>query len=57
MSTPFLKINEACSDLRDLTQLIERERKDGFPICAATDMNSHGYYLAVNQATLAKEGD
>lgn len=57
MSTPFLKINEACSDFRDLTQLIERERKDGFPICAATNMNSHGYYLAVNQATLAKEGD
>lgn len=40
------------SDLRDLTQLIERERKDGFPICASTDMNSPGYYLAGNPEEL-----
>lgn len=40
------------SDLRDLTQLIERERKDGVPICASTDMNSPGYYLAGNPEEL-----
>ena len=33
-------------DLRELTQIIERERKDGRPICASTDANSPGYYLA-----------
>ena len=33
-------------DLRELTQIIERERKDGCPICASTDTNSPGYYLA-----------
>lgn len=33
-------------DLRELTQLIERERRDGLPICAATDQNCPGYYLA-----------
>ena len=32
-------------DLRDLTQLVERERKDGFPICASTDSQNPGYYL------------
>ena len=34
-------------DLRDLTQLVERERLDGFPICASTS-NEKGYYLASN---------
>lgn len=38
----ILKLN----DLRELTQIIERERKDGLPICASTDTNSRGYYLA-----------
>lgn len=33
-------------DLRELTQVIERERKDGRPICASTDTNAPGYYLA-----------
>lgn len=33
-------------DLRELTQLIERERRDGFPICASTDQACPGYYLA-----------
>ena len=33
------------NDLRDLTQLIERERRDGFPICASTG-SEKGYYLA-----------
>ena len=32
-------------ELRDLTQIIERERKDGFPICASTS-GVKGYYLA-----------
>lgn len=35
------------NDLRDLTQLIERERRDGFPICASTG-NEKGYYLATD---------
>lgn len=35
------------NDLRDLTQLIERERRDGFPICASTG-NEKGYYLAAD---------
>lgn len=30
--------------LRSLTQLIERERKDGFPICASTG-SEKGYYM------------
>ena len=34
-------------DLRELTQLVERERKDGFPICASTG-DAKGYYLAAN---------
>lgn len=33
-------------DLRELTQLIERERRAGVPICAATDASNPGYYLA-----------
>ena len=32
-------------DLRDLTQLVERERRDGSPICASTGAEK-GYYLA-----------
>lgn len=38
-------------DLRDLTQLVERERKDGFPICASTS-GDKGYYLAANATEL-----
>ncbi len=33
---------------RDLTQAIERERRDGQPICASTGSNP-GYYLAANK--------
>ena len=33
-------------DLRELTQLVERERADGAPICASTDSAAPGYYLA-----------
>ena len=32
-------------DLRDLTQLVERERKNGFPICASTS-GGKVYYVA-----------
>ena len=32
-------------DLRSLTQLVEQERRDGFPIRASTG-NDKGYYLA-----------
>lgn len=33
---------------RDLTQAIERERRQGKPICASTG-STPGYYLAANQ--------
>lgn len=39
-------------DLRDLTQLIEVERRAGAPICASTDQNSPGYYLPADAAEL-----
>ena len=38
---PVLKLK----DLRELTILVERERKYGFPICASTSCEK-GYYLA-----------
>lgn len=34
---------------RDLTAAIERERRDGKPICASTDPKRPGYFLAANQ--------
>ena len=37
--------NLGLKDLRDLTQLVERERRDGSPICASTGAEK-GYYLA-----------
>ena len=39
-------------DLRDLTQLVEQERRDGFPICASTDSAAPGYYLAAGPEEL-----
>lgn len=33
-------------DTRELTRMIEQERRAGAPICAATDTDNHGYYLA-----------
>lgn len=39
-------------DLRDLTQHVEAERRAGFPICASTDTNRPGYYLAANPEEL-----
>lgn len=38
-------------ELRELTQIVERERKDGFPICASTG-DSKGYYLAATPSEL-----
>ena len=40
--------------LRELTQLVERERKCGVPICASTDTAAPGYYLADSPAELEK---
>lgn len=37
--------------IRDLTQEIERERKNGVPICASTD-GAPGYYLAADRAEM-----
>ena len=34
--------------VRGLTQIIERERREGHPICAATGKNP-GYFLAANK--------
>lgn len=34
---------------RDLTAAIERERRDGKPICASTDSTNPGYYLAADK--------
>lgn len=39
-------------DIRELTQLIEGERRAGSPICATTDSNRPGYYLAADAAEL-----
>ena len=39
-------------DLRELTQLVERERAEGAPICASTGSLAPGYYLADNPAEL-----
>ena len=36
---------------RELTAAIERERREGHPICAATD-NPYGYYLAANMGEM-----
>lgn len=37
--------------LRDLTQAIERERREGAPICASTQP-PYGYFLASNRAEM-----
>lgn len=40
-------------DLRELTQLVEAERRAGIPICASTDSAAPGYYLADGPDDLA----
>lgn len=48
---------ELCTALgirrRDLTKQIERERREGVPICASCDANYPGYYMAGNEGELA----
>lgn len=39
---------------RDLTAAIERERRQGKPICASTDPKNPGYFLAANQAEMQR---
>ena len=34
------------NDLRELTQMIEAERRAGIPICASTDSAAPGYFIA-----------
>lgn len=34
---------------RELTQAIEKERREGQPICAATGGDSRGYFIAANK--------
>lgn len=41
-------------DLRTLTQLIERERRGGSPICASVSGTSRGYFLAADPSELAR---
>lgn len=40
------------SDGRTITQLVERERRSGIPICASCDAKSPGYFLPRNPAEL-----
>ncbi|MCD8120814.1 MAG: hypothetical protein LUE65_01045 [Clostridiales bacterium] len=39
---------------RDLTLAVERERKDGKPICASTSSPAMGYYLAESRAEMER---
>lgn len=38
-------------NIRDITEQVERERREGWPICAATT-EPHGYYLPANAEEL-----
>lgn len=40
------------TDIRSVTALVETERRQGQPICAATGGKRAGYYLAANQHEL-----
>lgn len=37
---------------RQLTQIIERERRAGFPICATSDSKTPGYYIPEDRETM-----
>ena len=37
------------TDRRNISLLVERERRAGKPICATCDGNTPGYYIAANQ--------
>lgn len=39
-------------DIRTVTEQIERERREGQPICASADNGNSGYYLAANAEEL-----
>lgn len=39
---------------RELTATVERERRDGHPICASTDPKNPGYYLAANKGEMRR---
>lgn len=39
---------------RDLTAYIERERRQGKPICASTDSRSPGYFLAADKEEMQR---
>lgn len=42
---------------RDVSRLVERERRAGKPICAAVDGEARGYYIAADRAELKKYCD
>lgn len=39
-------------DIREITAAVERERRDGQPICASSDSTRPGYYLAADREEL-----
>lgn len=41
-------------DVRDLTRIVEQERRAGHPICATTDYKNPGYFLAETPEDLEK---
>ncbi len=44
-------------DPRELTEIIEKERHAGAPICASCDRQNPGYYLAANKAEMQEYCD
>jgi hypothetical protein len=42
------------TDIRTITATIERERRDGKPICASYEPKAHGYYLAETDEELKR---
>lgn len=54
-AVPGYKLVQALElkDLRELTQLIEGERRAGIPICASTDASTPGYYLPAAPSELS----
>lgn len=42
-----------CCDIRTITEQVERERRDGQPICATSRGENAGYYLAADAEELA----
>ncbi len=45
------------TDIRQITRQIERERREGHPICASTDEENPGYYLAGTEKELREYCD